>query len=175
MNPPILQGRVVRRLPQQVRAVLALILGFATLIAIGTVLLVTPFAASDGRATTPVEALFTSVSATSDTGLTVLDTGDHWSPFGELVLVVLMFAGGVGIMASATLAVLLGRRATLDRRAQVSDAFGGSLGSARDVVRGTVAFAAGVQAVGVIAFIALFLLDGSQLPTGGPIWNAIFQ
>src|SRR5690349_10037202 len=161
MNPPILQGRVVRRLPQQVRAVLALILGFATLIAIGTLLLATPLAASDGRATTPVEALFTSVSATSDTGLTVVDTGEHWSLFGELVLTVLMFVGGIGIMASATLAVLLGRRATLDRRAQVSDAFGGSLGSARDIVRGTVLFAVSVQAVGAVLFLGLLAITGT--------------
>jgi trk system potassium uptake protein TrkH len=175
VNPPRFEGPVIRRLPQQVRAVLALILGFATLIAIGTVLLATPLASADGRSTRLIDALFTSVSAASNTGLTVLDTGDHWNLLGQLVLTVLMFVGGIGIMASATLAVLLGRRATLDRRAQVSDAFGGSLGSARDIVRGTLAFAVGVQVVGVVAFIALFLLDGSRVPTGGPIWNATFQ
>src|SRR5262245_53856057 len=104
-----------------------------------------PPAAEAGRQTSLVDALFTSVSAVSDTGLAVVDTGEHWSLIGELVLVVLMFLGGVGIMASATLAVLLGRRASLDRRAQVSDAFGGSLGNGREILRGTVAFAVGVQ------------------------------
>jgi hypothetical protein len=51
VNPPRFEAPVVRRLPQQVRAVLALILGFATLIAIGTVLLATPLASADGRST----------------------------------------------------------------------------------------------------------------------------
>jgi trk/ktr system potassium uptake protein len=176
VNPPLFQGPpTVRRLPPQVRAVVALIAGFAALIAIGTVLLASPMASEGDRTTTLVDALFTSVSATSDTGLAVVDTGDHWSLFGEAVLVVLMFVGGIGIMASATLAVLLGRRATLERRAQVSDVFGGQLGNAREIVRGTLAFAVSVQVVGAVAFLVLLLANGTLGTHGGPIWNAVFQ
>jgi trk/ktr system potassium uptake protein len=176
VNPPLFQGPpTVRRLPPQVRAVVALIAGFAALIAIGTVLLASPMASEGDRTTTLVDALFTSVSATSDTGLIVVDTGDHWSLFGEVVLVVLMFVGGIGIMASATVAVLLGRRATLERRAQVSDVFGGPLGNAREIVRGTLAFAVSVQVVGAAAFLVLLLLNGTLGTHGGPVWNAVFQ
>ena len=176
MNPPLFQGPpTVRRLPQQVRAVVALVIGFGALIAVGTVLLATPMASEAGQPTGLVDALFTAVSATSDTGLIVVDTGDHWSLFGEIVLVVLMFTGGVGIMASATLAVLLGRRATLDRRAQVSDVFGGPLGSAREIVRGTLAFAVTVQVIGAIAFGLLFVAGDTRGTHGGPIWDALFE
>jgi trk system potassium uptake protein TrkH len=165
----------MRRLPQHVRAALAIVIGFATLVTIGTILLASPFSSRDGQGTRLVDALFTAVSATSDTGLAVVDTGDHWNVFGQAVLAVLMFLGGIGIMAGATLAVLLGRRATLERRAQVSDTFGGNLGSARDIVRGTLIFAIGVQLVGALAFLAIFLLDGSRVPQDGPVWNAVFQ
>jgi Trk-type K+ transport system membrane component len=97
VNPPLFQGQpTVRRMPQQVRAVLALLIGFAAVVAIGTVLLASPMASEGGEPTRLVDALFTAVSATSDTGLSVVDTGDHWSLFGEVVLVVLMFVGGIG-------------------------------------------------------------------------------
>ena len=172
MNPPLFQGPpTVRRLPPQVRAVVALIAGFAALIAIGTVLLASPMASEGDRTTTLVDALFTSVSATSDTGLIVVDTADHWSLFGELVLVVLMFVGGIGIMASATVAVLVGRRATLERRAQVSDVFGGPLGNAREIVRGTLAFAVSVQVVGAAAFLVL-LLNSLPVIDVSPFWQS---
>lgn len=165
----------MRRLPQHVRAALAVLIGFATIIAIGTVLLASPFASRSGQGTGLVDALFTSVSAASDTGLAVVDTGDHWNVFGQAVLAVLMFLGGIGIMAGATVAVLLGRRATLERRAQVSDTFGGNLGTARDIVRGTVIFAVAAQLAGAIVFAAVFVVDGSRVPQDGPIWNAVFQ
>jgi len=175
VNPPLFQGApAVRRLPVQARAAIAIVVGFSTLIGIGTVLLALPLSAAEGRQTSMVDALFTSVSAVSDTGLVVVDTGDHWSLFGEVALAVLMFVGGIGIMASATLAVLLGRRATLDRRAQVSDAFGANLASGRDIVRGTVAFAVAVQVVGTVAFLVAFLVESAPSTHGGPVWNAIF-
>jgi trk system potassium uptake protein TrkH len=174
--PPLLQGPpTIRRLPQHVRAALAILLGFATIVTIGTVLLASPFASRSGQGTGLIVALFTSVSAASDTGLAVVDTGDHWNVFGQAVLAVLMFLGGIGIMAGATLAVLLGRRATLERRAQVTDSFGGNLGSARDIVRGTLIFAVAAQLGGAVAFMTVFLFDGSRVPQDGPIWNAVFQ
>jgi trk/ktr system potassium uptake protein len=161
-------------LPQHVRAALAILIGFATITTIGTILLASPFASRDGQPTGLVDALFTAVSAASDTGLAVVDTGDHWNVFGQLVLATLMFLGGIGIMAGATLAVLLGRRATLERRAQVSDTFGGNLGTARDIVRGTLVFAVAVQLAGALAF-TLLLLPDQPVTRDGPIWNAVFQ
>src|SRR4029079_2288850 len=126
---------VIRRRPTAVRAAIAILVGFSTLIAIGTLFLVTPIASERGTWTSPVDALFTSVSAASDTGLVVVDTADHWSFWGELAIAVLITAGGLGIMASTTLAVLLGRRASLASRATVIDTFGGALGGARGALR----------------------------------------
>ena len=123
--PPVVRPR---RRPTAVRAAIAILVGFSTLIAIGTLFLVTPIASERGTWTSPVDALFTSVSAASDTGLVVVDTADHWSFWGELAIAALITIGGLGIMASTTLAVLLGRRASLASRATVIDTFGGSLG-----------------------------------------------
>jgi trk/ktr system potassium uptake protein len=162
------------RRPTAARAAVAVLVGFSALIAIGTVVLVTPLASRSGEWTSPSDALFTSVSATSDTGLSVVDTGSHWSFLGQLAILALMAVGGVGIMASATLAVLLGRRATLASRVTVTDAFGGSLANARSVVRGAVRLAVVAQALGVVGFAIPFLLAGGARDPATSLWQAIF-
>ena len=46
----------------------------------------------------PIDALFTAVSATCVTGLTVIDTSAHWSLFGQVILLLLIEIGGLGFM-----------------------------------------------------------------------------
>ena len=70
---------------------------------IGTILLWLPFAAAPGETTSLGEALFTATSAICVTGLVVVDTGSHWSAFGELVILGLIQIGGFGIMAVTSL------------------------------------------------------------------------
>lgn len=78
---------------------------FATVIAVGAVLLSLPAASAGSAAASPVTALFTATSAVCVTGLIVVDTPNYWSTFGELVILGLIQVGGFGIM---TLASLLG-------------------------------------------------------------------
>lgn len=68
----------------------ATVIGFALLILMGTILLMLP-AATTGKPLGFVNALFTSTSAVCVTGLTVVDTGTAFSPFGLSVLLILMF------------------------------------------------------------------------------------
>lgn len=88
-----------------------IILGFIIMIVIGTSLLMLPIASATGEATGFVDSLFTVVSATCVTGLTVLDTATHWSVFGHTVIIILIQIGGLGFMTMATLLSLLIKRA----------------------------------------------------------------
>ncbi|WP_413800481.1 TrkH family potassium uptake protein [Streptomyces iranensis] len=83
------------------------VVAFAAVIALGTALLALPVAAEDGTDTGLVTALFTSTSAVCVTGLAVVDTGTHWSGFGEGVILALIQVGGFGIMTMASLLALL--------------------------------------------------------------------
>ena len=83
-----------------------LVLGFAALIAVGTLLLMLPISSKSGEFTDPLTAAFTAVSATCVTGLVVVDTGLYWSLFGQIVIIVMIQIGGLGFM---TMAVLLSR------------------------------------------------------------------
>ena len=64
--------------------------GFALLILLGAALLMLPFAVHPGAHVGPLDALFTATSAVCVTGLVVVDTGDTFSLFGQLVIAVLM-------------------------------------------------------------------------------------
>lgn len=87
-----------------------LVLGFAGLILFGAFLLMTPMASADGKGLGFVDALFTATSAVCVTGLIVVDTGTYFSLFGQLVIIGLIQAGGLGIMTMATLMALIMRR-----------------------------------------------------------------
>ena len=72
------------------------IISFLSLIAIGTLLLVLPSATHSQIK--PIDALFTSTSAVCVTGLAVVDTGSFFTTFGQVVILLLIQAGGIGIM-----------------------------------------------------------------------------
>ena len=73
-------------------------LGFLLIIAAGTVLLMLPAASRNGESAGFLNALFTSTSSTCVTGLVVVDTYSSWTLFGQIVILVLIQAGGLGFI-----------------------------------------------------------------------------
>lgn len=105
----------------QVRPPQALIISFLVLSLAGALLLKLPFATHQG--TTWSQAFFTAVSAATVTGLTVVDTGTHFTLFGQWVLIVLMQLGGLGLMTFGLFVIFLARdRLTMQHSAVVSEA-----------------------------------------------------
>ncbi|WP_017606797.1 TrkH family potassium uptake protein [Nocardiopsis alkaliphila] len=78
---------------------------FLTVDLVGTLLLMLPFATTDGQGLDPVPALFTSTTALAVCGLSVISIGQDLSTYGQVVVLTLMQVGGMGIM---TLTALLG-------------------------------------------------------------------
>ncbi|MFF9013585.1 TrkH family potassium uptake protein [Streptomyces sp. NPDC014870] len=149
-------------MPQRARALFTthpartVVLGFASVVAIGTVLLMLPLATQDGGATDLLTALFTSTSAVCVTGLAVVDTGTYWSGFGEGVILVLIQVGGFGIMTMASLLALLvsGRlRLRMQLTAQAETKSLG-IGDVRKVLLGVAGTTLAVE-LAVGAFLAL--------------------
>lgn len=94
---------------------------FLILTTIPTLLLMHPHAAASGKATPFPDALFTAVSAVSVTGLSTVDMGSHWSPFGELVVVMAFQIGGIGALTLASiLALIVTRKLGLRQRMLVA-------------------------------------------------------
>jgi trk system potassium uptake protein TrkH len=83
-----------------------------------------PVATKSGKGADFLTALFTATSATCVTGLVVVDTKTYWSVFGQIVIMLLIQVGGLGIMTMSTLfALILGRRITFKERLVMQEAF----------------------------------------------------
>lgn len=101
----------------------AIVLSFFLLILLGTFLLMLPFSQQAGEWTSFITALFTSASAVCVTGLSVVETGTYWSPFGQVIIMLLIQFGGLGFMTmTTTAAILLGKRIGLRNRILMQEA-----------------------------------------------------
>jgi trk system potassium uptake protein TrkH len=100
-----------------------LVISFGGAILLGALLLRLPWAQQAGRVNF-LDALFTSTSAVCVTGLVVVDTGTAFTRFGQVVILGLIQAGGLGIMTFAGLMFqLLGRRLSLRSQAVLHGSF----------------------------------------------------
>ncbi|MGE6513152.1 TrkH family potassium uptake protein [Lysinibacillus sphaericus] len=138
-----------------------LVLGFATIIFIGALLLTLPLATEDGKGLSFLDALFTATSATCVTGLIVVDTGDTFSTFGELVILALIQIGGLGFMTFATfLFLLLGKKISLKERLLLKEAFNNiSIAGLVKLVKRILIFTVVIELIGGIILSIRFSFD----------------
>ena len=87
-----------------------IILGFAGVIFLGSLLLCLPLATRGAGSAPFSDALFTATSAVCVTGLVTQDTATYWSVFGQIIILILIQIGGMGVMTVATLLALIARR-----------------------------------------------------------------
>jgi trk system potassium uptake protein TrkH len=134
------------------------IIGFAGLILVGTILLMLP-AASTAEHLGFVNALFTSTSAVCVTGLTVVDTGKAFSPFGQSILLILIQIGGLGIMTISTLFLMLaGRRPGLAGQIVVQDTFTHSRErNIFSILKDVALFTCVIEGMGMVLMFCCFL------------------
>lgn len=163
--------RASRRLMSApVQPALLIVLSFAFLILAGTGALLLPRATETGRLSF-IDALFTATSAGCVTGLAVVDTGTTYAPLGRLVILLLMQAGGLGIMTLTTFfAGMVGRRGSLKEYATLQAILGeqsirGIRGAAAQIALTTLA----LELVGA-ALLYAFLGEGAP----GSVWDRIF-
>lgn len=102
-----------------------ILLSFALIILIGATFLSLPLASSNGKSIGLINATFTATSATCVTGLIILDTGTDFSPFGHMIILILMQVGGLGIMTfSTTLIMLFGKQISLQGQSLLQGVLG---------------------------------------------------
>jgi len=100
-----------------------LVLGFASVILMGAILLNLPIATQSGQSIGFINAIFTATSAVCVTGLVVVDTGTYWTVFGKAVILLLIQIGGLGFMTMATsMAFIIGKRISLRSRIIMQEA-----------------------------------------------------
>lgn len=151
-------------------------LAFLAAIALGTLVLMLPFATTDGRGADLMTALFTATSAICVTGLIVVDTPSYWTGTGQAAILLMIKLGGLGIMTAATLLGLVaGRRLSLSSRA-VALTEHGHLNRAEAASLLKLIFVVSIAIEAVIALVLwLRWCIGHGMPPGEAAWHAVFH
>ncbi len=148
---------------------------YASTIVFGTALLAQPFChAAGGKTLSIIDAVFTATSALCVTGLTVCSTGHDLSLVGQLVVLALIQAGGIGIVTLTTFFTLkMGGRQTLRSRTLLAETLGaGTEPDLRWVLAHVIRFTFFFELAGAILLAARFLFD---YPPAEAIWQAVFH
>ncbi len=149
-------------------------LNFMAIILIGACLLTLPVSSKDGQWTDFMTALFTATSASCVTGLVLVDTYNHWSVFGQILILVMIQIGGLGTIAMRILlATFLRRNITLKARNLLQESInslqiGGIVRLIRQALKGTILF----EAAG--AFVMAFYFV-PRLGWGRGIYYSVFH
>jgi trk system potassium uptake protein TrkH len=172
----VAQGPTFAELVRQFiqRPALLTLATFAAVAVAGGVALTFPAAGEQGRIGL-LDALFTSVSATCVTGLVVVDTPTAFTAFGEVVILVLIQVGGLGIMVLSTFAtVILGGRLSLRGEQTLGHVLDlGSPQHAYRLVRFIVLATLGLELLGALVLTACYLRHG--LSPADAAWRGVFQ
>ncbi len=148
-------------------------LSFLAAILIGTVVLALPISSAAGNWTPFTDALFTATTSVCVTGLVVKDTYQYWSHFGQVVILVLIQVGGIGVItAVSTMMMLARKRFSLSERLMLRDAMNlenlnDLLGFLLKVIRGTLV----VEMIGALLYMIAFI-PGFGMAKG--IWVSVF-
>ena len=164
--------RAVQRL---VRPATFVASAFFALVLLGTLALALPIARVGPGGTDLVTAFFTSASAVTVTGLTPVDTGTYWTGFGQLVILLLAQAGGLGISTgTAIVAIIVFRRLGLRARLYTSTESGNvALGEVGSIVRGVALLTFTVELVIALVLGLRWLSDGFS--AGKAAWYGLFH
>ncbi|MCM1298094.1 MAG: potassium transporter Trk [Firmicutes bacterium] len=93
---------IIKKKAKQANPAKMLTLSLLAVIAVGTVLLCLPCSSRDGSWTNIIDCFFTAASATTTTGITVVDTYWHWNLFGQVLLLIMTQVGGLGLVIILT-------------------------------------------------------------------------
>ena len=148
---------------------------YASTIVFGTALLAQPFChAAGAKALSILDALFTATSALCVTGLTVRSTGHDLSLIGQVVVLVLIQAGGIGIVTLTTFVTLkMGGRQTLRSRTLLAETLGaGTEPDLRWVLAHVIRFTLIFELAGAVLLAIRFLFDYSPAEA---VWQAVFH
>ena len=151
-----------------------IILSFIVMILTGSLLLMLPFATADGKGASFLDALFTATSASCVTGLIVQDTATYWSGFGQLVILVLIQIGGLGVVTMAfAISLMSGKRIGLRQRSTMQEAIaapkvGGIVRLTGFILRMTLIF----EACGMVLLAPVMIRDFGLLRG---LWYAVFH
>lgn len=164
-----LSGTTKRVSPAQI-----IVIGFAGIILFGAILLNLPISTTSGQSIGFLDAFFTSTSAVCVTGLSVIEVGTVLSPFGQVVLLLLIQIGGLGFMITTSfIFMLIGKRISLKERMVLQESLNetslsGIVRMARNILFVTLI----IESAGILLLMIRFVPDYG---VAQGIWYSVFH
>ena len=150
-----------------------ILLSFLVTILVGSGLLALPISSASGKAVPYLDALFTAATSTCVTGLVTLPTVSSWSVFGQIVILLLIQIGGLGIITIMSgVMLLLNRKMGISDRLLIQDAFNlntmsGLAKFVKKVLLGTLI----IEGIGAVLYMTVFVPEfGAK-----GIWISVFN
>ena len=151
-----------------------ILVGFLAVILLGALLLMLPICVRDHSVTPFPDTLFTAVSAACVTGLVVHDTATHWTVLGQMIILILIQIGGLGVITVAvTFFRLSGRRISLAQRNTMQQSIsapqvGGIVHRTKFLLRGSLCIELG----GALLLLPVFARDFGFFKG---LWYSVFH
>ena len=152
-----------------------ILLSFLVPILLGSILLALPISSASGEAVPYLDALFTATTSTCVTGLVTLPTASTWSLFGQIVILILIQIGGLGIVTVVSgLMLLLNRKMGIGDRLLIQDAFNlntmeGLAKFVKNVLFGTLI----IEGIGAVLYMPVFVPEFGARGIWISVFNAI--
>lgn len=161
---------IARRSPAR----LTLIVFSGVIIAV-TGLLSLPMSTTSGERAPFVDALFTATSAVCVTGLVTVDTATYWSSFGQVVIMVAIMVGGLGVMTLASiLGLAVSRRIGLTQRLlAAAETKTTRLGEVGSLIRAVIVTSLSLELTLALVLVPKFLVLGHSF--GSALWQGSFM
>lgn len=149
-----------------------IVLSFLATIFLGAFLLALPVSNRSGQWLGFVDSLFTSTSAVCVTGLVVVPTNPTFTAFGQVIVLLLIQIGGLGLMTLSTLfMVLLGRKLSLKDRLALQEALNkDEMTGVVRLVKHIIIMTLVVEGAGALLLLPVFTVDHG----GIGVWQAVF-
>ncbi|MGM0125084.1 potassium/sodium uptake protein NtpJ [Enterococcus sp. AZ194] len=159
---------------KQMTAVQLLALGFFVLITLGGGLLSLPYFSRSQTFTPFIDALFTATSAVCVTGLTTLNTAEHWNEFGQFLILFLIEIGGLGFMMMPILFFTLAKKkVSLSTRIVLREALNlDEMSGVMNLMLYILKLAGAIQLIGALALSVTFVPKFGWLKG---LWYSIFH
>ena len=150
-----------------------ILFSFFIMIMLGSLLLALPISSADGTAVPYLDALFTATTSACVTGLVTVPTVSTWSVFGQVVILILIQIGGLGVVTIMSgIMILLNKKMGLGDRLLIQDAFNlntmaGLSQFVKNVLLGTLV----IEGVGALVYMSVFV---PQFGAKG-VWISVFN
>lgn len=162
----------MRRFIRHLTSIQIIMFSFLLTIIIGSILLSLPISSANGKSVSYVDALFTATTATCVTGLVTVPTISTWSGFGQVVILLLIQIGGLGVITVVTgIMMIFKRRININDKIIISDSFNlNSIGGIVKFIKKVILLSFIIELAGALLYMTVFV---PELGIKG-IWVSVF-